>query len=44
MGILSGVLEKIDHAELLERELPLKQNDRQRFKNNHTKSIPGTLG
>ena len=27
MGILSGVLEKIDHADLLERELPLKQND-----------------
>ena len=27
MGTLSGVLEKIDHAELLERELPLKQND-----------------
>ena len=27
VGILSGVLEKIDHAELLERELPLKQND-----------------
>ena len=27
VGILSGGLEKIDHAELLERELPLKQND-----------------
>ena len=27
VGTLSGVLEKIDHAELLERELPLKQND-----------------
>ena len=27
MGILSGVLKKIEHAELLERELPLKQSD-----------------
>ena len=27
MGILSGVLEKIEHAELLDRELSLKQSD-----------------
>ena len=27
MGILSGVLEKIDHPKHMERELPLKQND-----------------
>ena len=27
VSILSGVLEKIDHSELLEKELSLKQND-----------------